>query len=287
MFTVKATYRGETRKLSFPYTTSFPTYDDLCSQLYRVFPINNNYYLTRLLYSPNADAPGRVLIASEVHTKEQYTNAVKAHSGRVHPNALLRFSVYDDTPHKQPAATQRYTMDMKYSPVNGASRSSSIYSVHDRPGSFIEGDKRPTVPPKPAELFAHPFEYISALSGRTPSVRSTSLRSVPMDIDNAATPTSSSSSQPQGQARSSVKVTERSTTANTSISSCCSTSEVKEDIKALITDFEKQVNETLEKGFGTAAAPQVSISVSESDDKDSRWVPASSTRLQAFWRLIF
>ena len=33
MFTVKATYRGETRKLSFPYTTSFPTYDELCSQV--------------------------------------------------------------------------------------------------------------------------------------------------------------------------------------------------------------------------------------------------------------
>ena len=229
-------------------------------QLYRVFPINNSYYLTRLLYSPNADTSARILIASEVHSSDQYSDAVKAHSGRVYPNALLRFSVFDDTPHKTP--NSRYSLDMDYMPRNGASRSPSLYSVqHRSSSSVVESDKRPTVPPKPAELFAHPFEYISALSGRSPSVRSTSLRTVPMDID---TTPSSSSSQPQSQAQISAKETETSINGNTSTSSCCSTAEVKEGIRTLISDFEKEVNKTLEKGFGPAAAPQLSISVSES-----------------------
>ena len=33
MFTVKATYHGETRKLSFEHTSSFPSYDEICSQV--------------------------------------------------------------------------------------------------------------------------------------------------------------------------------------------------------------------------------------------------------------
>ncbi|KAF5323400.1 hypothetical protein D9611_005624 [Ephemerocybe angulata] len=266
MFTVKATYRGETRKLSFPYTSSFPTFTELCNQLYRVFPINNSYYLTRLLYSPNANNPARILLASEVHNQDQYEDAVKGLSGRVYPNALLRFSVFDDTPHKQP--NQGFASNSSLSNATQPIPSSSSQGHHHE---STDGDKRPIVPPKPAELFSLPFEYISSLSGRSPSTisRASSLRSVSvaMDVD------STHPSQPLSQAQESVgKQAEVSapTSSNASMisnspsGSCCSPADVKEEIKALICGFERDVNRTLEKGFGSPTAPQVSIAFSQS-----------------------
>lgn len=142
-------------------------------------------------------------------------------------------------------------------------------------------DKRPIVPPKPP-AFQHPFEYIASLSGRTPSIssRAPSLRSVPvpapMDVDNSNLP------QPQSQAQSaalpmdedpSVQQTPRSSVSMTSGTSCCSAAEMKQEIQVLITNFEKDVNRSLEKGFGTPA-PQLSISLSESASSNN--VPAES-----------
>ncbi|KAF9454162.1 hypothetical protein P691DRAFT_657056 [Macrolepiota fuliginosa MF-IS2] len=105
MFAVKATYRGETRKLSFSIDT-FPTFDHLCNQLYRIFPISHNYYLSKLLFSPNATQDGRILIGREIHTSDDYNKSIGPYKGRRWPQGLLRFSVYDETPHKTPNASQ-------------------------------------------------------------------------------------------------------------------------------------------------------------------------------------
>ncbi|KAI8981131.1 hypothetical protein BD414DRAFT_464073 [Trametes punicea] len=99
-FTVKATYRNETRKFSFS-DPIFPTYEQLYNQLYRVFPISHSFYLSKLLLSPN-DSPARILIGKEVHSAEEYARHVAPYQGRPWPGALLRFSVFDETPHKSP-----------------------------------------------------------------------------------------------------------------------------------------------------------------------------------------
>nr|VWO94379.1 N/A [Ganoderma boninense] len=98
-FTVKATYRSETRKFSFsdPF---FPSYDELYNQLYRVFPISHSFYLSKLLFSPNSSSSARLLIGKEVHSAEEYNHHVAPYQGRSWPGALLRFSVFDETPHK-------------------------------------------------------------------------------------------------------------------------------------------------------------------------------------------
>ncbi|KAI0652399.1 hypothetical protein C8Q79DRAFT_1081591 [Trametes meyenii] len=99
-FTVKATYRNETRKFSFADPT-FPTYDQLYSQLYRVFPLSHSFYLSKLLFTHH-NTPTRVLVGKEVHSAEEYARHVAPYLGRSWPGALLRFSVYDETPHKSP-----------------------------------------------------------------------------------------------------------------------------------------------------------------------------------------
>ncbi|OJA10315.1 hypothetical protein AZE42_05181 [Rhizopogon vesiculosus] len=104
MFTVKATYRNETRKFSFPEKVVFPSYEELYHELYRIFPISHNYYLSKLIFSPDASKPSRILIGKEVHTAEEYGTRI-APLRRHWPNPLLRFSIFDETPHKAPSST--------------------------------------------------------------------------------------------------------------------------------------------------------------------------------------
>ncbi|KDQ63127.1 hypothetical protein JAAARDRAFT_29129 [Jaapia argillacea MUCL 33604] len=100
MFYVKATYRNQTRKFSFP-DSAFPSYDQLYNQLYRVFPISHSYYLSKLLFSPFPES--RILIGMECHSSDEYDNYVRPFKGKSWPGALLRFAVYDETPHKLPS----------------------------------------------------------------------------------------------------------------------------------------------------------------------------------------
>ncbi|KAH9047560.1 hypothetical protein EDB84DRAFT_1460952 [Lactarius hengduanensis] len=103
MFTVKATYRSETRKFTFP-DSSFPTYNQIHEQLFRVFPISSSYFLTRLLFTQSPSAPfARILIGMEAHSEEEYEQHVRPFRGREWPDALLRFSVNDD---KSPRESQ-------------------------------------------------------------------------------------------------------------------------------------------------------------------------------------
>ncbi|KAJ3721825.1 hypothetical protein C8R42DRAFT_668536 [Lentinula raphanica] len=101
-FTVKATYRAQTRKLSFPECNTFPSFDQLYHQLYRVFPISHPIILSKLLFSPDS-SHSRLLISRELRTAEEYALAVAPYTGRAWTAPLLRFSVFDETPHKLPA----------------------------------------------------------------------------------------------------------------------------------------------------------------------------------------
>ncbi|KIP11681.1 hypothetical protein PHLGIDRAFT_10460 [Phlebiopsis gigantea 11061_1 CR5-6] len=117
MFTVKATYRAETRKFTFP-DDSFPSFAQLSSQLrrhgspaarstqiYKVFPLAHAYFISRLIFSPNPNAPGQsILVGLEAHSAEEYDKHVEQYKARFWPGALLRFSVLDETPHKAPGS---------------------------------------------------------------------------------------------------------------------------------------------------------------------------------------
>ncbi|KAJ3851824.1 hypothetical protein EV368DRAFT_42270 [Lentinula lateritia] len=102
-FTVKATYRSETRKLSFPESDSFPSFDQLYHQLYRVFPISHSIVLSKLLFSPDS-SDSRVLLSREVRNAAEYDLAVAPFKGRAWMSPSLRVSVSDETPHKLPSS---------------------------------------------------------------------------------------------------------------------------------------------------------------------------------------
>ncbi|KAG2739852.1 hypothetical protein P692DRAFT_20881565 [Suillus brevipes Sb2] len=85
-------------------TVLCPTYEELYQQLYRIFPISHNHYLSQLIFSPDASKASRILIGKAVHNAEEYNTRI-APLHRRWPNALLRFSIFDETPHKVPSAT--------------------------------------------------------------------------------------------------------------------------------------------------------------------------------------
>ncbi|KAJ7293065.1 hypothetical protein C8J57DRAFT_1490530 [Mycena rebaudengoi] len=168
--TVKATHHstGELRKLSF---SSFPTYEQLYNQLYRIFPISHNYYLSKLLFSPDS-SKSSILIAREIHNAEQYNQATAPYAAGNWPNAMLRFSIFNETPHKLPNG---FVPDN--TPATGASN------------PFISLSH---IPPPPVIL--------SSTAASTPQA--------PMDIDcwtpdqsQSTLPSSSSTPKPQHQQR--------------------------------------------------------------------------------------
>lgn len=57
--------------------------------------MSQSYYLSKLLFSPNAAQGGRILIAREVYTCDDYSKTIGPFKERLWPQGLLRFSVYD------------------------------------------------------------------------------------------------------------------------------------------------------------------------------------------------
>jgi len=115
MFTIKVTYHGQIRKHTFTDTNHFPSYEQICNQvssrllsyedrqynltylkLHRVFAIPQGFYLSKLLFSPDASQPSRILIGKEVHHAYDYHKAIRQYKDRTWPHGLLRFSVVDD-----------------------------------------------------------------------------------------------------------------------------------------------------------------------------------------------
>src|SRR5712675_599829 len=188
MFTIKATYRSETRKFSFP-NSSFPTYIQINDQvtvplflfrshshqpfqLYRFFPISSSYHLARLLFTQSPSAPfARILIGMEAHSEEEYERHVRPFRGRDWPGGLLRFTVYDDevpleTPNDAPTqqGDEDVLMDNPGSP-EGSRRRPRRYEHrnglhHGPPGHHRDLHRRGDIPqwprPRPTFLAPHP-----------------------------------------------------------------------------------------------------------------------------------
>ncbi|THV07447.1 hypothetical protein K435DRAFT_257605 [Dendrothele bispora CBS 962.96] len=220
MFTVKATYKGECRKISFPECNSFPSFDQLYHQLYRVFPISHNFFLSKLLFSPDSSR-SRILVAQEVHSAEEYTNCVSRYAVGRWPNPLLKFSVFEETPHKLPNSPSTFNLPQSRSQRSIESSSSTApqpQNPFDTPplqfGS-VNACSFPTIPfsniPPPPIIFS------SAHS--TPQA--------PMEIDV----TQSRKLTPPPQSQPSV------VTGSTRPLSCCAATQRREEVKDLISNL--------------------------------------------------
>ncbi|KAK0481541.1 hypothetical protein IW261DRAFT_1471201 [Armillaria novae-zelandiae] len=183
MFTVKATYRGETRKFTFTDTYAFPSFLQLYNQLYRVFPhLSHSYFLSKLLFSPNS-SPSRILVAREVHNADEYMTAISNPSlaGRW-PSPMLKFSVFDESPHKPPFAGD--LGQMRWSSPNWDDQLSPMA----RPRLSLD----PLSSPRPTLLGFPPPPILFSSPARPQTL-------APMDVDQFAFPTRSPSPQPRHQ----------------------------------------------------------------------------------------
>ncbi|KAJ7109944.1 hypothetical protein C8R44DRAFT_883963 [Mycena epipterygia] len=218
-FSVKATYgrSGELRKLSFP---SFPTYEQLYHQLYRVFPISHNYFLSKLLFSPDS-SKSSILIGREVHNADQYNSCTAPYATGAWPNAMLRFTVFDETPHKLPAGFV-------------ADNTSAATGV-GAPNPFISMSH---IPPPPIIL------------------STTSSPHGLMDVDSSSadrySPSSTSTLQPGPQHQLPQSVTAGKPVA------CCAVSQGKVEMHEIVSKFKDDLDRILQFSLATPApAPTV------------------------------
>lgn len=244
MFTIKVTYRGQIRKHTFTDTDTFPSYDQICTQvsliqwssvasdspafqLCRVFPIVHTFYLSKLLFSPNAAHASNILIGKEVHNSLDYNKCIRPYKDRSWPLGLLRFNV----------------CDARVSPMD-ISRMSISY--------FIENDA--DMPPaKPSIISIDPLlsrpTNLSRESSRLnpfglsafPPITSSTFPDA-MDIDR-------SNIRHRPQSRPLPTPQHRSSAPN--LGACCSIAQGRADIQAMLTNFEENLNRVLATNLGT------------------------------------
>ncbi|TDL28067.1 hypothetical protein BD410DRAFT_835311 [Rickenella mellea] len=248
MFYVKATYHGETRKFTFGDST-FPSYIQICNQLYRVFPINGSYYLSKLLFCPLEGS--RVLVGMEAHNEAQYNGFIAPFAGRAWPDGLLKFSIYDETPHKLPLLAPPPSIKV------------------DRSGVASLSEERMWLPTPPPTTYAPRYPRTSGDTGYAdffdfssffPATGGGSKPHTPGGASSSVVPTFKSTSNEFAEAPMDVDRVMNShiTRANSNAAhtddscrkSCCSVSDSKEEIKELVSNFLREFNRSVSSTFG-------------------------------------
>ncbi|KDR85758.1 hypothetical protein GALMADRAFT_234824 [Galerina marginata CBS 339.88] len=226
MFTIKFTYRGQIRKYTFSETNTFPAYDEICDQLNRVFSIPRAFYLSKLLFSPDAAQPSRILIGKEVHGAYDYHKCIKQFKDRTWPHGLLRFTVCDA---------------LSSAADNGPSFSSSAGSILSQ-----QSDSR------------HRGIFMSRLSSLGLNHTATQ---VPMDVD-VRTPTLRTSVTDHIHAQPN-QTTPQHRGSDTVTGSCCSISQGKAEIRAMLTEFKEVLDRVVVHDLSTheqhSPEPEVSM----------------------------
>lgn len=237
MFTVKASYKHETRKFSFD-SDSFPTYTQLHEQLTRVFPITHSPVLSRLFFSPQSTTPGTILVAIRVITADEFERCTAVYRNKSWPGASLRFVVLEDNTRSPTVgycfAAKRKSDENETGDEPSQKRQSSITSP-------MYPFYLPTPPahpiPTPQQTPApSPWATLSQRSLPTPPKFSFPVppppilfNQVPMDVD--PNHTAQSAQRPPSI-------------------HCCDAAKAKDDVQRAAVDFMKNFEETMVRAFG-------------------------------------
>ncbi|KJA28423.1 hypothetical protein HYPSUDRAFT_1087110 [Hypholoma sublateritium FD-334 SS-4] len=247
MFTIKVTYHGQTRKHTFSDINTFPSYDQICTQLYRVFSISNNFYLSRLLFSPNASQPSHILIAAEVHNSLDYNKCIRQHKDRVWRHGLLRFNMCDVglTSVDESAGGRLMSFDLPPITPNNRSRGSLMGSHNPFSVSAFPSVGTPATPDY-IDVDRSSFHYTRDLGANRPQ----------------------HPSRPTPQHRASAP----------SLGACCSVEQGKAEIKSMLINFQDNLNHVLATNLGSPivdAKPATSHQNDSADDKFKSAPPPS------------
>ncbi|KAJ7786588.1 hypothetical protein B0H16DRAFT_1490973 [Mycena metata] len=214
-FTVKATYgrSGELRKLSFP---SLPTYTDLCNQ---VSPTTTFFQSFSFLQTRQRSS---ILIGREVHNADQWNSAVAPYTNNgLWSNAMLRFTVFDETPHKLPAG---------FVPDNTSA------------ATLVGGN-------------ANPFISVSHIP-HPPIILSSAGSSATMDVDASTQAYSPASTSTTPMPQQHHLDPQFGTAAKTA--ACCAVSQGKIEMEGIVSKFKDDLDRILKSSFSTpnsTAAP--------------------------------
>lgn len=217
-------------------------------KLIRVFPITRAFYLSRIFFT---QSNGTVLIGVQADSEEKYNTYIAPYRHKTWPDALLRFSVHDDTVEKgassipsSPLNSKRKVKDREVDD-RSAKRFSHYYDHHWRPvpptppripppPPWIWGNRQlPTPPagsysvpvPPPPMLYSSPFV--------TPS-------HIPMDVDDTAAATP----------RQSATCPRPPTPQQAQKTSCCEVSAGKQEMQKVITEFMSNFDRIMVQSFG-------------------------------------
>ncbi|KAF9486564.1 hypothetical protein BDN70DRAFT_870152 [Pholiota conissans] len=219
MFTIKATYRSQIRKYTFEINT-FPSYDDLCNQLRRLFNISHSFYLSKLLFAPNASYGSNILIGKEVHNSSDYDKYISQYKGlRIWSNGMLRFTVCDERASSMDVSpTQSSVISIEPLPTHPAFSRENLYGSSDPMG-------------------------LSAF----PPVRKSTLPDA-MDVDrSSARPPIHWIGGTRAQSRPLPTPQHRASAPN--LGACCSAAS---EIRTLLNNFEENLNRTLAENLGAS-----------------------------------
>lgn len=220
-FEVKVTYlrNGETRKFKTD-STSFPSFAHLYNQLYNIFHLSHDFYLSKLLFSPNTSERGRILIGKDVRSSGEYDACVAPYLGQHFGNALLRITVSDDPPRNFSRLIQgRGSSATAVSRMN--QRNHTIPSPYAVAAPYVPPVSFAHIPPPPVILPQMPLTHVPSVSSTSHEDRSSNLL-----------PSSPVAQQQHAHTQ------------------CCDASQVKADVHALISSFKEDLNGVLVKAYG-------------------------------------
>ncbi|KAL1737280.1 hypothetical protein EV714DRAFT_241203 [Schizophyllum commune] len=222
-FTVKATFKGETRRVSFPETV-FPAYEQVCHELYRLFPLSSTFHLDRLLFVPDSAQPSRIMLSKEVSTENEYLNAIAPHRAHVGPSSMLTFNVTEDRLRKLPAApafsvvsSSEYDMSVDRPSTTQSSRLYSGVPAMDMPLNPIS---YAAIPPPPI-IYSTPQAGLASFDP---------LSSHPPPSVNSALPHVNGATVPS--------------------STCCSVAQGKAEVKEMLQRFRLDIDRIVATSFG-------------------------------------
>ncbi|KAF8910162.1 hypothetical protein CPB84DRAFT_1958637 [Gymnopilus junonius] len=216
MFTIKVVFCGQIRKLTFSNNT-FPAFTEICDQLNRVFSVPSGFYFSKLLFSPDASQPSRVLIGKEVHNAYDYAKCIRPFKNRTWPNALLRFTVCDPTSGATPSVRSINSSQVPQT---------SVFNHHD-------------------VSMSHQSSQSFSFSSSIPTALQT-----PMEVDVASVTTVSNQTTPKIPAQANTPTAQHEGSSSVT-GSCCSVSQGKAEIKAMLTEFKDVLDRVVNNDLAT------------------------------------
>jgi next-to-BRCA1 protein 1 len=215
-----------------------------------VFPITQNYYLSKLLFSPDAAQSSRILLGKEVHNAFDYHRCIRQFTDRAWQHALLRFTVLDEVPFVFPLNGKYlyfytfFVCVLKHFILSDAETSRLTSSNVAGSGRSMSVSQRPAVPPP-----MKPFVSFQ----------------MPMDVDTMMT---ESSCRSNTYGRPQYPVSQHQLPAQAPYV-CCSVSQGKAEIKAMLHNFQEDLIRVMSNNFDESLLSTSSKPISQVDGPTS------------------